>query len=257
VTLLALEDVSVAYGTRRVLGPVSLTLSAGQRLAIIGQSGSGKSTLAMGIAGLLPSGAAVTGTLRWPGLPHPARPGADFGVVFQDASGSLDPLMRVGRQVAEVVETHTPRRGTAARAQAVELLEQVGLPDPGGMAEAWPHQLSGGQRQRVALACALAADPVLLIADEMTSALDTLAQARIVSLVDRLVRERGMALLFVTHDIALAARLGADSLVLHEGRAVDFLGAGQSLAEAGDPATRALLAAHRDLVTPPLIVSGG
>jgi peptide/nickel transport system ATP-binding protein len=253
MTLLRVEDLTVAHHGQRVLGPLSMTLPAGGRLAVIGQSGSGKTTLAMAVAGLTPAGARLQGHVHWPGLPRRARAGADIGVVFQDASASLDPVMRVGQQVGEVIEAHTPHRGQIVRDRAIELLGQVGLPEPGIAYTLWPHQLSGGQRQRVALACALAANPALLIADEMTSALDTLTQARIVALVDRLVRERGMALLFITHDIALASRLSDDILVMHQGAAVELLAAGQPLSAARHPASRALLAAHRDLATPSLI----
>jgi peptide/nickel transport system ATP-binding protein len=253
MTLLDVEALTVAYGTARVLGPVSLRLAAGERLAVLGESGSGKSTLAMAIAGLLPPEARATGAIRWPGLGQ-ARPGRDVGFVFQDAGASLDPLMRVGAQIGEVLAAHTPLRGATAQVEIASLLDRVGLPDPAAAAQAFPHQLSGGQRQRVALACAIAAGPKLLIADEMTSALDTLVQARIVALVQALVREAGMALLFVTHDIALAAQVADRVLVLHRGTAVEEGPPVKVLAHPAHAYTRSLLAAHLDLGSAPMIL---
>jgi peptide/nickel transport system ATP-binding protein len=252
MTLLAVEGLTVAYGAAPVLGPVSLQLTAGERVAVLGESGSGKSTLAMAIAGLLPPEARATGAIRWPAL-GPARPGRDVGFVFQDAGASLDPLMRVGTQIGEVLAAHTALRGEAARLEIASLLDRVGLPDPAAAAHAFPHQLSGGQRQRVALACAIAAGPKLLIADEMTSALDTLVQARIVALVQALVREAGMALMFVTHDIALAAQVADRVLVLHRGIPVEEGAPATVLTRPAHAYTRSLLAAHLDLGAPPMI----
>ena len=250
MTLLAVEGLTVAYRGTRALGPVSLTLAPGERLAVIGQSGSGKSTLARAIAGLLPRGARTEGRIAWPdiGLPTPGR---DLGFVFQDAGASLDPLMRVGDQSAEVLAAHTPLDRGARAAAVAALLARVGL--PGEAAQTWPHRLSGGQRQRAALACAIAAGPRLLIADEATSALDTLTQAHILALLDGLVRDGGMALLFITHDIALAARMADRIAVMDAGRLVETGPATALLAAPEHPATRALLAAHLDLATPPLV----
>lgn len=253
MTLLAVEGLTVAYGPAPVLGPLSLRLDAGERLAVIGESGSGKSTLALAVAGLLPPGVRRSGAVRWPGLPGPARAGRDLGYVFQDAGGSLDPLMRIGAQIGEVLAAHTPLRGAAAQAETEALLARVGLPDPAAAARAWPHQLSGGQRQRVALACAIAAGPRLLIADEMTSALDTLVQARIVALVQGLVREAGMAMLFVTHDIALAAEVADRVLVLWQGQAVEEGPPAQVLRAPSHPYTRRLIEAHLDFDHLPLV----
>src|SRR5262249_562634 len=160
-----------------------------------------KSTLALAIAGLLPSSAAVSGRIEWPGLGHTPVNGRDVGFVFQDPGASLDPVMRVGRQIAEVVHTHAGSSWRQARQAAAELISRARLPQPERIARAWPHQLSGGQRQRVAIAAAIAARPQLLIADEPTSALDTIVQAEIVRLIDRLAREDRMSLVFISHDI--------------------------------------------------------
>jgi peptide/nickel transport system ATP-binding protein len=253
--LLRLDELSVRYAgaAEAALGPVSLELAPGERLAVIGESGSGKSTLALALTALLPPDARVSGAVCWPGFDQPPRPGRDVGLVFQDPGASLDPVMRVGEQVAEVARAHLGLGRRAARARAVELIGRVGLPEPAAAARAWPHQLSGGQRQRVALAAAVVAGPRLLVADEMTSALDTLSQARIVALVDGLVRDTGMALVFITHDLALAARVADRVLVLRGGRLVEAGPAGRLLAAPAEPYTAELIAAHIDLDTPPLV----
>lgn len=250
MTLLSVRDLTVDHGGRRVLGPVSLDLAGGERLAVIGQSGSGKTTLALAVAGLLPPGAVTGGAIGWPTLGR-AQPGRDVGFVFQDAGASLDPLMRVGAQIDEVLAAHTALPPAQRRAAVAALVDRVGL--PAEAARAYPHRLSGGQRQRAAIACAIAAGPRLLIADEATSALDTLVQARILALIDGLVRDGTMALLFVTHDIALAATMADRIVVLEQGRVAE---SGRAATVARTPqhaATQALLAAHVDMTTPRLV----
>ncbi|MBN9071269.1 MAG: ABC transporter ATP-binding protein [Rhizobiales bacterium] len=224
MTLLAIRDLSVRYAENApaALDGITLEVRQGERLGVIGESGSGKSTLAAAIAGILPRSAALSGAIEWPKLGRPARAGADVGIVFQDPSSSLDPVMRVGEQVAEVAHAHLGQSWSAARAAAADLLDRVKLPDPAALARAWPHQLSGGQRQRVAIAAAIAAEPKLLIADEATSALDTIVQAGIVRLLDGLVRERGMTLIFISHDIALASQLVDRIAVLKDARLVEI-----------------------------------
>lgn len=252
MTLLAVEDLTVAYRGTPALGPVSLTLARGERLAVIGQSGSGKSTMARAIAGLLPPDAHTGGHVAWPAIGAPVA-GRDLGYVFQDAGASLDPLMRIGDQIDEVLATHAKMPRAARSAAVAGLVARVGLPPEA--VRAWPHRLSGGQRQRAAIACAIAAGPMLLIADEATSALDTLVQARILSLLDALVRDDGMALLFVTHDIAVAAGM-ADRIVVMDGGVLVETGPAAALLRApAHPATQALLSAHLGLDTPPLIAA--
>ena len=251
----ALSGLSVAHAgaARPALSGIDLAIAAGTRLAVIGESGSGKSTLALALAGLLPDDASVEGRLAWPGLGRAPLAGRDIGFVFQDAGASLNPVLRVGAQVAEVARVHLglSRRDAAAHARA--LFRRVRLPDPEAAMRAFPHQLSGGQRQRVAIAAAIAARPRLLIADEPTSALDTIVQARIVSLLDALVREDGMTLVFVTHDIALASGFADRIAVLHEGRLVEEGPAAEVLAAPRDACTRTLVAGHIGLDTLPQI----
>lgn len=246
-TLLSLHDVGVRYSDAGspALDGVSLELRAGERLAAIGESGSGKSTLALAIAGLLPDPATVSGTIAWPGLAGAPRAGRDIGFVFQDAGASLDPLMPVGRQIAEVVRAHRDIGWRASSDVAVELMARVKLPDPARLAAALPHQLSGGQRQRIAIAAAICAGPRLLIADEPTSALDAIVQADIVRLLDRLVADSALSLIFISHDIALASMLADRIAVFRAGRLVEVGETSQVIGAPRQAYTRALLDAAR------------
>jgi peptide/nickel transport system ATP-binding protein len=180
-------------------------------------------------------------------------PGRDIGFVFQDPSASLDPIMTVGKQIAEVAHTHLGLDWPQAYAKAKHLLERVRLPDPASAMRAFPHQLSGGQKQRVAIAAAIAAGPKLLIADEATSALDTIVQAEIVSLIRQLVAEDGMTLLFISHDIALAAELARRIAVFRHGELVEIGTTAQIVTAPRQAYTRALLDAHLGLDSEPLL----
>jgi peptide/nickel transport system ATP-binding protein len=256
MTILAkINDWSVVFrqGDRSVtaLDHINLTINSGERLAIIGESGSGKSTLALALAGLLPASAEQTGTIDWPN--GPPIPGRDIGLVFQDPSASLDPVLTIGEQVAEGAVAHLGLNWKAARLRARDLLARVRLPDPESLLRAFPHQLSGGQRQRIAIAAAIAAGPGLLIADEATSALDTIVQAEIVTLLKSLVAEEGMTLLFITHDIALASSLADRIAVFRQSKLVEIGAAANIIRHPREPYTASLLAAHIDLATPPLI----
>ncbi len=250
--LLSIRDLSVAYGTGpAALENISLAMAAGERLAIIGESGSGKSTLALAIAGLLPADARVDGRIDWAG----ARPelGRDIGFVFQDPGASLDPVLTIGEQVAEAARARPGVSWAAAYKIAESLLERVRLPDPARALRAYPHQLSGGQRQRVAIAAAIAAGPRLLIADEATSALDMVVQAEIVALLDQLVREDGMSLLLITHDMALASGLAARLAVFEKAHLVEEGPAERVLRAPASDYTRRLIRAHIGLDAPTLV----
>lgn len=252
--LATLRDVGAAYhGGQAVLTGIDFDIVRGERLAIIGESGSGKSTLALTLAGLLPPDAHLTGRVDWPGLPDTPLPGRDIGFVFQDASASLNPVLTIGEQVAEAVRTHEGVSWADAYARALELLERVQIPQARAALKAYPHHLSGGQRQRVAIAGAIAARPKLLIADEPTSALDTIVQAEIVALLDELVREDGMTLLFITHDLALASGFADRIAVLAKGRLVEVEGATELLARPRSDYTRTLIGSVIDLHTPQLV----
>ncbi len=243
--LLSVRDLTVAYRhsvEEAALHNVSFDLMLGERLAVIGESGSGKSTLALAIAGLLPASARISGRVEWPGPGRPMLGGRDIGFVFQDPAASLDPVMSVGRQIAEVVQTHLRVGWSSAYRQAAELLARVKLPE--GTLDAYPHQLSGGQKQRAAIAAAIAARPRLLIADEATSALDTIVQAEIVALISRLAAEDVMALLFISHDIALAAQIADRIAVFRNGQMLELGATGEVIDGPRQEYTRTLLASH-------------
>ncbi|OWV80880.1 ABC transporter ATP-binding protein [Rhizobium sp. R634] len=254
----SLRRLSVTYGRNRAaaLDRIDLDIKTGERLAIVGESGSGKSTLARALAGLLPEGAKVGGEMFWPALGHLPRPGRDFGFVLQDPGVSLNPVLTLGEQIAEGARRHLSLGWKQAYSRAEELLQRVRMPQPDKAMRAFPHQLSGGQRQRVAIAAAIAAKPALLIADEATSALDVVVQAEIVRLLDGLVREDGMTLLFITHDIALASGFVDRIAVFHNARLVETGAVRSVLSSPASDYTAALIASHRDLTTPPLIAGG-
>ncbi|QND56834.1 ABC transporter ATP-binding protein [Mesorhizobium huakuii] len=259
--LASIRDLTVTYrrdgSAVAALKDLSFDILAGERLAIIGESGSGKSTLALAIAGLLPASSAVGGKIEWPGLGRAPLPGRDIGFVFQDPSASLDPVMTIGKQIAEVARTHLGLSWPQAYAKAKTLLERVRLPDPDSALHAFPHQLSGGQKQRVAIAAAIAAGPKLLIADEATSALDTIVQAEIVALIRQLVAEDGMTLLFISHDIALAAELAERIAVFRHGQLVELGATAQIVSAPTQAYTRTLLDAHIGLDAAPLLNRAG
>lgn len=254
--LLTVENLSVVFrqGPKQVraVDGVSFTLRPGGRLAIVGESGSGKTSVALALAGLLPRrGVERGGSIRWPSLGNSVCAGRDVGVVFQDPMSSLNPVLTVGEQVAEVAVTHLGLSWDEASLRAGELLERVGLPQPHDMADAYPHQLSGGQRQRVALAMALAAGPKLLIADEPTTALDTLTQAQIVKLLDRLARDTRLALILITHDLVLARGMVETGMVMNSGRVVETEPIDALLSSPRHAYTRVLLEATLDPDAPP------
>jgi peptide/nickel transport system ATP-binding protein len=223
---------------------------------VIGESGSGKSTLALALAGLLPDDAMRSGSIDWPGLGHAPVAGRDIGFVFQDAGASLDPVMSIGEQIAEVARRHLGLGWRQARRHALDLIARVRIPQPELALSAYPHQLSGGQRQRAAIAAAIAARPKLLIADEPTSALDTIVQAEIVALLDGLVRDADVTLIFITHDIALASGVADHVAVFSKGRLVESGLALDVLSRPRQAYTRSLLASHIDLSTAPLVEGG-
>lgn len=213
---------------------LDLTIAPGERVGLIGESGSGKSLTAMAALGLLPANIVASGHIMLAGqavigaTQHQLNQmrGVAAAVVFQEPLTALDPLMPVGRQIATPVRRRAlrdgQRLGRAAVHEAVRaLMADVALPDPERVMKAYPHEISGGQRQRVAIAMALACRPALLIADEPTTALDVTTQAEILRLLDRLVRERGMALLFISHDLPVVAGIVDRLVVLRRGAVVE------------------------------------
>lgn len=211
-----------------VVSDLSFALDAGERLGLIGESGSGKSVTSLAITGLLDDGLTASGSVLLDGVQTVGTPdrmlsavrGAVASIVFQEPLTALDPLMRVGRQIAQPMARHLRLRKRALQEAVEAALDEVSLPDP-RIARAFPHELSGGQRQRVAIAVALAARPRLLIADEPTTALDVTVQAEVLALLDSLVAERNMALLFISHDFAVMSRIVDSVVVLRNGVAVE------------------------------------
>lgn len=255
IPLLLVRALRVCFAAdkRRIwaLRGFDFVLDPGERVALVGESGAGKSTALLAIAGLLDRQAQVEGTLDFPALGRRPIPGKDIGFVFQDPFSSLDPVMDVATQIAEPIRFHKDVSWRVARAQAVALLRRVGIEPASARARDVPHRFSGGERQRIAIAIAIAAGPKLLLADEPTSALDTATQAQILDLLDSLVRERGMALVLVTHDPAVAARIADRILVLYAGRCVEAGPSARVLGAPRHPYTRALLAAALSLARPP------
>jgi microcin C transport system ATP-binding protein len=252
MSLLEVEDLSVAFGARRVVDGVSFTLDRGETLALVGESGSGKSLTALSLLQLLPAGGTnPTGRITLAGeqligasrqtLLH-AR-GQLAGIVFQEPMTSLNPLHRIGRQVAEAVQLHRKMAKDARRARVIEVLRQAGFADAEHRLDAFPHQLSGGQRQRVVIAMALANDPALLIADEPTTALDVTIQARILGLLAELKAARGLALLLISHDLQIVRRYADRVCVMKDGAVVEAGRVADVFAKPKHPYTRMLLGA--------------
>ncbi|WP_147475922.1 ABC transporter ATP-binding protein, partial [Pseudomonas syringae] len=228
--LIDIRQLSVAYRfdgqINQAVRSVSFQVASGETVAIVGESGSSKSTLANAILGLLPDNARITGgELQVDGhdLSHASERekrrvrGSVIGLVPQDPMVSLNPTLRIGRQIAEALILANGRRYPAVDADVLELLQQVGLDKPVLRARQYPHELSGGMRQRVAIAIALLHAPDLIIADEPTTALDVTIQAQILSEVQKLVREQGTSLIWITHDLSVVAGLADDVAVMYAG----------------------------------------
>ncbi|MCA5924488.1 ABC transporter ATP-binding protein [Curtobacterium oceanosedimentum] len=246
---LEVRGLSVRITGRTILDDVTFTVPPGQRVGVIGASGSGKSMTSLALMGLEPAGAVVTGSIRLDGtelvgLPDRERArhrGSGIAMVFQEPGTALDPLRRVGAQIAEPLRLHRGLDRRAARAAAVELAASVGLPDPGSLLRQYPHQLSGGQRQRICIAMAMAGEPSYLVADEPTTALDVTTEARILDLFEHL----SAGMVFVTHDLAVLARIADTAVVLDAGRVVEQGRVADLLAAPQHPATVALVDAAR------------
>jgi ATP-binding ABC transporter protein len=253
VNLLEIEDLRVTFGRRRkvAVDGVSFALGDRDRLGIIGQSGSGKTVIALSIMGLLPENAQVSGSIRLAGRELVGRPekelrklrGDAVSMVFQEPMTALDPTMRVGRQVGEVVALHHGERRGGIRALVLEWLERVGLPDPERIADSFPHQLSGGQRQRALIAMALANRPDLVICDEPTTALDVIVQKQILDLLD--AEFAGRAALFVSHDLAVVRQVCQRVMVVLDGRIVEHGPIEEVIGSPQHPYTHGLVASAR------------
>jgi peptide/nickel transport system ATP-binding protein len=259
--LLHIEDLSVRLGTGAdrpfAVQNVDLRVAPGEVLCLVGESGSGKSMTANAILGLTPPGATpCAGRILFEGTDLRAFPrdqlrrvrGAAIGMIFQDPMTALNPLHRVGAQVAEALRQHSDLSRAAIQKRVLALFERMHLPDPASIARAYPHELSGGQRQRAMIAMAVALEPRLLIADEPTTALDVTTQAQILALLAELRQRTGMGMLFITHDFGVVADIAANVAVMRQGRIVEQGSVDQVLSHPADPYTRALIEAVPSLV---------
>lgn len=256
MALLEIENLSVQFpshnGTLHAVDGVSLSVDAGEVLGIVGESGSGKSVTMMALMGLVAyPGVVHADTLRFDGhdllklTPRERRKliGKDMSMIFQDPTTSLNPCFTVGFQLAETLKLHLGMNRSAARKRSIELLEQVGIPAPESRLSVYPHQLSGGMSQRIMIAMAIACDPKLLIADEPTTALDVTIQAQILDLLQSLQRDRGMALVLITHNMGVVSEMARNIAVMYAGQVMEQRGAQALFNAPQHPYTEALLAA--------------
>jgi oligopeptide transport system ATP-binding protein len=254
--LLEVRDLTVRLSTRQgvvhAVNGISYRLDRGETLALVGESGSGKSLSALALLGLLPRGGVVSGQALFRGRDLLALAqedlrkvrGTGIAMVFQDPATSLNPVLPVGEQVVEGLREHRGLSAKAADRRAAELLSLVGIPGGRERLRAYPHELSGGQRQRVLIAMALSCEPALLVADEPTTALDVTVQAQVAQLLKRLQRELGMAMLWITHDLALVAGLVDRVAVMYAGQIVEQGPVREVFASPQHPYTRGLLRAR-------------
>jgi peptide/nickel transport system ATP-binding protein len=252
--MLTITDLRVAIdadaGLVRAIDGLSLCIERGETFALVGESGCGKSMTALALMRLLPDNGRVTDgraeiegqeTLSLPESAMRRLRGGRIGMIFQEPATSLNPVMRVGDQIVEAIETHTALRGAAARAKAIEWLGRVGIPEPERRIDDYPFRMSGGQKQRVMIAIALAAEPAFLVADEPTTALDVAIQAQILELLKQLQREQGMGLLLITHDLAVVSGMAQRVALMYAGQIVEVASAAEFFSEPKHPYARLLL----------------
>jgi peptide/nickel transport system ATP-binding protein len=258
ISVLEVHDLNVAFPVegkeRRVVAGIGYAIAPGRTLGVVGESGCGKSMTALALMGLVPAPGHVSGSVRFEGQELIGQPearwralrGARIAMVFQEPMTSLNPVMPVGRQIAEAMVLHQDLGWGAAQERAVDLLAAVGIPSPRQRAEAYPHQLSGGMRQRAMIAMALACRPALLIADEPTTALDVTIQAQILDLILDLQSEIGMAVQFISHNLAVVSEVADEIIVMYAGRIVERAAAAQLFATPRHPYTQGLIATLPD-----------
>ena len=254
MSLLEIQNLRVEFPTRRgtlvAVDDISLEISEGEVLGVVGESGAGKSMTGSAVIGLLePPGRNAGGKIRLEGdridnLPYERMRrirGAKIGAIFQDPLTSLNPLYTIGRQLVETIVTHTDLSETDAKARAIELLADVGIPAPARRFDSFPHEFSGGMRQRVVIALALCVNPRLIIADEPTTALDVSIQAQIIALLKRLCREHGTAVMLITHDMGVIAETADRVAVMYAGRIVEVGAVRNVVKDARHPYTEGLM----------------
>ncbi|MEC3952372.1 ABC transporter ATP-binding protein [Nocardia sp. CDC153] len=249
--LLEISDLTIQFGDRRVVDGVTVRVARGETVALVGESGSGKSLTARAVLGLLPTGATATGSIRLGeteiigASENDLRPlrGTRAAMVFQEPQTALNPVQRIGTQIAEALRAHGRIGKAQARARAIDLLTQVDIPEPEKRVDWYPHQLSGGQKQRVVIALALSGDPDLLIADEPTTALDVTVQAEILRLLRDIQRRNNTGVLFITHNLGVVAAIADRVVVMRAGEVVETQPVRELFANPREDYTRELLAA--------------
>ncbi len=249
--LLKVEHLTISFGLRTVVDDLSLTIAPGETLGLVGESGSGKSATSLALLRLLPPSARVTGALSLAGQRLDILPEANIrrlrssalAMIFQEPMTALNPVMRIGDQIAEALLVHAPKLSRIeVRRRVLAAMQEVGLPDPEARLRDYPHQFSGGQRQRILIAMALIHRPQLLIADEPTTALDVTVQAQILTLLRDLRRSHGLAMLFISHDLAVVSQIADRVAVLQHGRLIEQAAAAELFRAPQHPYTRQLLA---------------
>ncbi|MFT3665499.1 dipeptide ABC transporter ATP-binding protein [Piscinibacter sp.] len=257
--MLKIENLEVTLdadaGLVRAIDGLNLAIRRGETFALVGESGCGKSMTALALMRLLPENGRIdAGRIEVEGVDVLALPessmravrGGRIGMIFQEPATSLNPVMRVGEQIVEAIESHTELRGEAARERAIEWLRRVGIPEPERRIDEYPFRLSGGQKQRVMIAMTLACEPDFLIADEPTTALDVTIQAQILELLKQLQREQGMGLLLITHDLAVVSGMAQQVALMYAGQIVEVASAAEFFAAPRHPYAKALLRALPD-----------
>jgi peptide/nickel transport system ATP-binding protein len=260
--ILTVEDLSIGFAgqaaDRKAVSNISFSIAEGETLGLVGESGSGKSATSLALLRLLPPSASLTGSIRFGGrnllaLSHEEMRrcrGREIAMIFQEPMTALNPVMRVGEQIAEAVLAHEPGLSRASvRNKVIEAMGQVGIPDVERRFRDYPHQFSGGQRQRILIAMAIVNRPRLLIADEPTTALDVTVQAQILALLRRLREEYKLAMLFISHDLAVVSQIADRVAVMHHGRIVEQAAASEIFARPQHAYTRRLLAAAPTMTT--------
>ncbi len=249
--LLKVADLSIRFGSEPAVEQVSFELAAGETMGLVGESGSGKSVTSLAILGLLPPSAVVGGEIHFDGqdlrgmaeAEMRRRRGRDIAMIFQEPMTALNPVMTIGRQIAEAVAAHHPGLSRAeVRTRVLEAMHEVALPEPERRVGDYPHQFSGGQRQRILIAMAIVNRPRLLIADEPTTALDVTVQAQILDLLAELRRTHRLAMLFISHDLAVVSRVADQVAVMQHGRIVEKGTAEEIFQRPSHAYTRKLLA---------------
>ena len=248
---LSITDLNVWIGDAHILRGITLEVPDGQHVGIIGSSGSGKSMLSLAIMGLLPEGARVEGSIRWGDRELVGAServlrslrGSQISMMFQDPATSLDPLMRLGKQIALPLRRHRGLRGAALREATDCALAEVALPDPVRIARSFPYEVSGGQRQRIGIARALVMEPEFIVADEPISALDVSIRAQVLNLLNSMKKSRGLTYLFIAHDLSVVRFISDRIAVISKGRIVELAEAEELFLHPLHPYTKALLSA--------------